>query len=293
MRVVAVQDGDHGTVRINSNSTLTYEVEADYTGDDQFTYTASDGNGGEAQATVAVTVKQVNKPPVATVTSTEFRNSIAMDFVLIPAGSFMMGSNENSEEKPVHRVLITQPFYMGKYEVTQAQWESVMGSNPSNFKGSNLPVEQVSWDDVDTFIRRLNQREGGTRYRLPTEADWEYACRAGTTGDYAGNNLDVMGWYDANAGSKTHPVGRKQPNAFGLYDMHGNVSEWCSDRYDSDYYQQSPGSNPKGSSSGSLRVVRGGSWDFIAGYCRSAYRNGGSPGIRYGSLGFRLVRTAD
>jgi formylglycine-generating enzyme required for sulfatase activity len=159
-------------------------------------------------------------------------NSIGMDFVLIPAGKFMMGSDTgDNDEKPVHEVRISKPFYLGKYEVTQGQWQAVLGNNPSNFKGdANLPVGNVSWEDVQEFIRKLNAKEGGTKYRLPTEAEWEYAARAGTTTAYSyGNDVSQLkeyAWYAENAGGKTHPVGQKEPNAWGLHDKHGNVWEW-------------------------------------------------------------------
>jgi eukaryotic-like serine/threonine-protein kinase len=212
------------------------------------------------------------------------------DFVLIPAGEFLMGEDKNDDEKPVHKVTISRSFEMGKYEVTQAKWEAVMGNNPSNFKGEALPVEQVSWSDAQEFIKKLNAKNDGYTYRLPTEAEWEYACRAGTTGDYAGE-LDKMAWYKNNSDSRTHPVGEKQPNDWGLYDMHGNVWEWCSDWYDSEYYGRSSGVDPKGPSSGSLRVKRGGSWFYDAAYCRSAYRSRSAPVGRFSSYGLRLVRT--
>jgi formylglycine-generating enzyme required for sulfatase activity len=168
-------------------------------------------------------------------------NSIGMAFVWIPAGTFIMGSPDSDpdargNEKPAHRVTISKPFYIGKYPVTQAQWEAVMGENPSRFKGDlNRPVEQVSWDDVQAFIRKINERESTFPCRLPTEAEWEYACRAGTTARYSfGDDERQLGdyaWYDENAGGKTHPVGQRKPNAWGLYDMHGNVWEWMQDRY--------------------------------------------------------------
>jgi formylglycine-generating enzyme required for sulfatase activity len=158
--------------------------------------------------------------------------------VLVPVGSFMMGSTNglDDNEKPVHQVTISQAFYMGKYEVTQGQWQSVMGTNPSAFKdcGGNCPVDNVSWDDVQNFINKLNETNDGFRYRLPTEAEWEYACRAGTTGDYAGN-LSEMAWYSENSGRKTHAVGSKRLNDWGLADMHGNVQEWCQDWYHNSY----------------------------------------------------------
>ncbi len=215
------------------------------------------------------------------------KTAAGIEMVSIPAGEFQMGGDKYAFEKPVHRVVISEPFYMGKYEVTQAQWESVMGNNPSYFKGQDLPVEQVSWNDCQEFIRKLNAQGDGYIYRLPTEAEWEYACRAGTTGDYAGN-LDAMGWYKDNSGSKTHPVGQKQANSWGLYDMHGNVWEWCQD-WEGAYPSKSV-TDPTGPSSGSARVLRGGSWYDTAAACRSAYRFNYWPGDRYYSLGFRLVR---
>jgi formylglycine-generating enzyme required for sulfatase activity len=225
-------------------------------------------------------------------------NSIGMEFVLIPAGSFMMGSPDNykyadSDEKPQHKVTISKSFYLGTYEVTQAQWEAVMGSNPSLFKGRSNPVENVPWEDAQEFIKRLNAKEGHSRYRLPTEAEWEYAARAGSTGVYCfGDDADQLGgyaWYKDNSGKATHPVGQKQSNAWGLYDMHGNVWEWVEDWYDDEYYSRSPGTDPKGPSSGSYRALRGGGCLLRAWYCRSAYRNSPTPGYRHDFIGFRLV----
>ena len=214
--------------------------------------------GGSPQGT-QVAVGVYPQQPAAPKT---VRNSIGMEFVLIPAGTFQMGSNDgDSDEKPVHTVRLSRPFYLGKYEVTQAQWEAVMGNNPSQFKGdSNRPVEQVSWDDVQEFIRRLNTKESGARYRLPTEAEWEYAARAGSTTAYSfGDGVGQLGqyaWYDGNAGNTTHPVGQLQPNAWGLYDMHGNVWEWVQDwQWDAMRVVQSQ--NPAGSQSGSARVRSG------------------------------------
>jgi formylglycine-generating enzyme required for sulfatase activity len=211
-------------------------------------------------------------------------------FVRIAAGEFMMGSTDDEDDqKPVHRVRISRDFEMGKYEVTQAQWEAVMGSNPSYFKGAERPVETVSWNDAQAFISKLNQSDSKYQYRLPTEAEWEYAVRAGSKSD--AGDLDAMAWYFRNSDSKTHPVGQKQANAWGLCDMRGNVWEWVQDWYDSGYYAQSPPVDPRGPSSGSNRVYRGGSWSGLPGYCRSAFRFDGSPVTRYNDLGFRLVRT--
>jgi len=201
-----------------------------------------------------------------------------------------MGStNGSGDDKPVREVKISQPFYMGKYEVTQAQWQAVMGNNPSHFKGDNRPVEQVSWDDVVAFIARLNAQKDGYSYRLPTEAEWEYACRAGTTGDYAGDP-DAMGWYDKNSGDKTHDVGTKLANAFGLFDMHGNVWEWSQDWYH-DSYNGAPTDGSAWLSGGEqkYRVLRGGSWRNGSGFMRSALRHWASTDGRVDGYGFRVV----
>jgi len=219
--------------------------------------------------------------------SLDLGGGVMLDLVLIRPGKFLMGSETAADEKPVHEVTISQQFYLGKYEVTQAQWEAVMGSNPSYIKGASLPVEQVSWEDCQLFIEKLNGKGVGT-FRLPTEAEWEYACRAGTTGDYAGD-LAELAWYNANSESKTHPVGTKKPNPWGLYDMHGNVWEWCQDWYGT--YSQEKQIDPKGAAGGSDRVFRGGSWYSSAYGCRSASRLWFWPSLRSFSLGFRLVRT--
>jgi len=187
-------------------------------------------------------------------------------------------------------------------EVTQGQWKMVMGENPSYFKdcGDDCPVEQVSWDDCQEFITKLNQMEGTTKYRLPTEAEWEYAARAGSETAFANGvitetgcghepNLDQMGWYCGNSGNTTHPVAQKLPNAWGLYDMHGNVWEWCQDWYGS--YPSISVLDPQGPDSGSRRVIRGGSWDFYARYCRSADRDFNWPDDSSSFIGFRLART--
>ena len=217
----------------------------------------------------------------------------AMEFVQVPAGEFLMGSTSEEasyNEQPVTRVRISRGFWLGKYEVTQAEWQAVMGSNPSALDecGPDCPVEQVSWDDVQEFIRRLNAAVGVERYRLPTEAEWEYAARAGTSGDRYGD-LDAIAWNRDNSGFRTHPVGQKAPNAWGLYDMLGNVWEWTQD-----WYGHYPGgfvTDPRGPASGSGRVSRGGGWHLGAMYCRASFRYNGSPGDRLSYLGFRLLRT--
>ncbi|MDO9633977.1 MAG: SUMF1/EgtB/PvdO family nonheme iron enzyme [Paludibacter sp.] len=230
---------------------------------------------------------------------TETVKGVSFEMIAIKGGTFQMGSNDGeSDEKPLHQVTVSD-FMMGKTEVTQALWQAVMGtsaslSNPSNFKGNNLPVEQVSWNDCQEFIKKLNQLTG-KQYRLPTEAEWEYAAGGGATnrtkwaGTNSESNLGEYAWYSSNSGSKTQPVGTKKPNALGLYDMSGNVWEWCSDWYGSDYYRSSPQTNPQGPSSGSYRVGRSGSWFNDANYCRSAFRGSYGPGGRKDDLGFRLV----
>jgi formylglycine-generating enzyme required for sulfatase activity len=166
-------------------------------------------------------------------------NNIGVKFTFIPAGEFWMGSDEYDAEQPIHKVTIKNPFYLGTYPVTQREWKAVMGDYPSYFKGDDLPVKKVSWDDVQEFIRELNEKEGTNKYRLPSEAEWEYACRAGTTTRFSfGDSDSKLGdyaWYDDNSGGKTHPVGQKKPNPGGLYDMHGNVWECVQDTHHGDY----------------------------------------------------------
>ena len=225
------------------------------------------------------------------------KDGISIDMVRVEAGTFTMGAtaemkDPNDDEKPTHRVTLTNDYYIGKYEVTQALWKAVMGNNPSNFKGDNLPVEKVSWDDCQEFISKLNRITGKT-LRLPTEAEWEYAARGGNNSrgyQYSGsNNLSDVAWFRGNSGGKPHAVGTKQPNELGIYDMSGNVDEWCQDWYWYGAYSSSSQVNPTGANSGSYRVCRGGSWGCIARICRSSYRYCGTPVSRYTFLGLRLV----
>jgi formylglycine-generating enzyme required for sulfatase activity len=221
-------------------------------------------------------------------------NSIGMEFTLIPAGEFNMGSEESDDEKPVHKVKIKNPFYLGSYPVTQREWKAVVADNPSYFKGDDLPVEHVSWDDVQEFIKNLNEKEGTENYRLPSEAEWEYAARAGTTTRYSFSDseskLGDYAWYDDNSGDKTHPVGQKKPNSWGLYDVHGNVWEWVQDLWHDSYDGAPTDGSAWESGDGADRVVRGGSWFDYAGRCRSASRDPRVPGFRYYGLGFRILR---
>jgi formylglycine-generating enzyme required for sulfatase activity len=231
---------------------------------------------------------------------------VNLEFAYIPPGEFWMGSPEGElgrydDESPRHRVRLTRDFFMQTTPVTQSQWEAVTRENPSHFKkaGPHAPVEKVSWEDVQKFIETLNSKTDAYRFRLPTEAEWEYACRAGTeTAFYNGpitepsghdSNLDKVGWYTKNSGGKTHSVGQKEPNAWGLYDMHGNVYEWCSDWFDSKYYAKSPADDPQGPESGAGQVVRGGAWSSDARFCRAAYRNVVTPEYRNSRHGFRLL----
>jgi formylglycine-generating enzyme required for sulfatase activity/serine/threonine protein kinase len=243
-------------------------------------------------------------PAVSVEPPKQITNSIGMKLVLIPAGEFMMGSSDDVkeagiDEKPRHRVRITRPFYLGATEVTQSQYRAVTGQSPSHFTGSDdLPVENISWKDAITFCDKLSEQEkgqlGSARYRLPTEAEWEYACRGGSTTRYGfGDDAARLGefaWYEGNSGGKTHRVGETRPNAWNLYDMHGNVWEWCQDWYDKDYYGQSPDADPPGPLQATFRLCRGGCWDFYPQGCRAAYRLRRFQSLHGSYLGFRLAR---
>ncbi len=243
---------------------------------------------------------------------------VTLTMVLVPPGEFLMGSTEEEQsrfleeakaandqsgmdripkEGPQDRVRITRPFYLGKHEVTQAQWQTMMGKNPSRFRGNPAnPVEQVNWDDADTFVVNMNAMASThqLQFSLPTEAQWECACRAGTTTIWHSGNraedLRQYSWFQTSSGGETHPVGQLNPNAFGLFDLHGNVFEWCRDWSARDYYARSPLNDPEGPLRGSDRVRRGGSWARSAARCRSAARgNLRAPGIRYSLVGFRVA----
>jgi formylglycine-generating enzyme required for sulfatase activity len=226
-------------------------------------------------------------------------------FVPIPAGEFVMGSSDgNPDEQPPHRVRITRPFEMGRFEVTQAQWVAVMRDpherpataeaarsvDPSQFRDPAKPVDSVSWDDVQRFLQKLNKRHPEYLYRLPTEAEWEYACRAGQAVS-ADSRLDEIAWYEAISEGRTQPVGRKKPNAWGLYDMLGNVFEWVQDGYAPDYYAASPASDPTGPATSSYKAYRGCAWLSAAKHCRPTYRGFDFPNPGHYSVGFRIVRT--
>ena len=237
---------------------------------------------------------QQQKPAVSTSMPKVSLDDIMRNMVYVEGGTFTMGATAEQKkttksEKPTHSVTLSS-FYIGKYEVTQSLWKAVMGSNPSRFEGDNLPVERVSWNDCQTFLRKLNAMTG-QNFRLPTEAEWEFAARGGNRNrgyQYSGSNvLSDVAWYDDNSGSKTHNVGTKAPNELGIYDMSGNVWEWCQDWY-GDYHGYSQ-TNPTGPSSASGRVNRGGSWYNYARYCRVAVRGSYAPDGRGSDLGLRLA----
>ncbi|MHC6204671.1 formylglycine-generating enzyme family protein [Breznakiellaceae bacterium SP9] len=257
---------------------------------------------------IALMAEPAGKPaePVCTAAAV-----VPANMVLVPAGTFAMGStNGYDREKPVHQVTISKPFYISKYAITQKEWTAVMGSNPSNWKGDNLPVENVSWFEAVEYCNKRSQKEGLTPaysgsgdyitcnfnangYRLPTEAEWEWAAKGGGKDglvyEYAGgNDVNSVGWYYANSGGRTHEVGTKAPNSLGIYDMSGNVWEWCWDWYGG--YSSAAQTDPVGAASGSDRVYRGGSWYFSAAYLRSADRGYGAPTGRGNDVGFRVVR---
>ena len=264
---------------------------------------------GKSNADLQRRINECKNPSAATTNNTNSNASSGSNFtttvngysftmVYVKGGTFTMGctSEQGSdcwdEEKPAHSVTLS-PYYMGQYEVTQGLWKAVMGNNPSYFKGDKLPVENVSWEDAQDFIVKLN-RLTGEKFRLPTEAEWEYAVRGGSKSvgyKYSGTySPDNCAWYDGNSGSTTHVVGTKSANELGIYDMSGNVWEWCQDWFGN--YSSSSQTNPTGSNSGSFRVFRGGSWYFNARDVRVSTRNYRTPGNRSNRLGFRLARSS-
>lgn len=259
--------------------------------------TSEPGNtGGAVPATVSIIEEERDSiGKISTVPSTFTVDGVSFDMMPVAGGTFCMGatksmdSDANDDESPLHDVTLSD-YYIGKTEVTQALWRTVMGTYPSEFRGDNLPVESVSWNDCQEFIRKLNAKTGKD-FRLPTEAEWEYAARGGNRSrgyKYSGSdNIDAIAWYDGSSNSKTHPVATKQANELGIYDMSGNVWEWCSDWYGP--YGSNAQTNPKGAASGLSRVYRGGCWYYSARFCRSTYRYCIAPGFRYDYLGFRLA----
>ncbi|MBQ9126485.1 MAG: SUMF1/EgtB/PvdO family nonheme iron enzyme [Thermoguttaceae bacterium] len=265
------------------------------------TISSSPSSAQTSSPETSSSVAWTGTPTPGTQNSLEIKGA-TYNFRYCPAGTFTMGSPESESGRfsweNQHEVTLTRGFWMLETEVTQALWESVTGENPmvkawgADWKGPKKPVGRVSWEDCQEFIEKLNSlgiAPEGLKFRLPTEAEWEYACRAGTSGPYAGSSLDSMGWYKDNSDGDNHEVGKKAPNAWGLYDMHGNVREWCSDWFDSATYDAASQTDPTGPSSGSYRVLRGGCWDCGAEYCRSAGRDFSDPTYRYFIYGFRLV----
>lgn len=290
----------------------TYSVTVSAEGYESQTRSVTVSVGKTATCSVTLKKKQAQQPavqqptqpvqkPTATATTTSAStqtftaNGVSFKMIRVEGGTFTMGatseqgSDADSDEKPAHQVTLSS-YYIGETEVTQALWEAVMGKNPSGFKGSNLPVEQVSWEDCQVFIRELNAITG-KRFCLPTEAEWEFAARGGNRGNgskYSGSSsVERVAWYTDNSGSKTHDVKTKAANELGIYDMSGNVYEWCQDWYGS--YSVSAQTNPTGASSGSRRVCRGGSWYSNAGSCRVSFRDYYTPDFRDYGLGLRLA----
>ena len=243
----------------------------------------------------ASTADVLGQEPEKTIT-----NPLGMEFVLLPAGSFLMGTDHCDDtrlcpenERPRHKVTFREPFYMGRTEVTQAQWIHMFGENPSESKGDSLPVENVSWDDANSFCKMIGAR-------LPTEAEWEYAARSGSTsryhcgGDDYGSCLKETAWYSDNSKGRTHPPGKKRANKWGLFDMIGNVYEWCSDKYDYKYYRNAPTTNPQGSNlKGAMRVYRGGSGAHYFAAARPSFRSSNFADYTNQWLGFRCAMSVD
>ncbi len=285
---VMVNFADYGVEKVESNRT--YElVVVTYP---QYTITPN-----VTIQSIILQQSMPQKPPTVSdnTISIPVKNGINIDMVRVEAGMFIMGAtpemeNPFDDEKPTHQVTLTNDYYIGKYEVTQALWQAVMGKKPSRFKGDNLPVVSVSWNDCQKFISKLN-RKTGKKFRLPTEAEWEYAARGGKKSrcyQYSGsNNISDVAWYYNNSCSETHIAGSKQANELGIYDMSGNVKEWCQDWFGS--YSSSSQVNPTGANSGSYCVGRGGSWNCVAGSCNPSTRFSFAPDDRYDDLGLRLV----
>jgi formylglycine-generating enzyme required for sulfatase activity len=243
--------------------------------------------------------KASKSPENSEIFETFTSSSTGMELILIPADEFEMGSlseekHRSDYECPMHRVIIKNPYYIGKYPVSQKQWKKIMGKNPSHFKGEDRPVEMVSWNEVQKFVKKLNEKEGTDKYRLPSEAEWEYACRAGSkTKYYFGNEwskLNEYAWYAENSGSHTHPIGQKKPNSWGLYDMHGNVWEWVQDKWHENCLNSPADGSAWEDEGNSYRVSRGGSWFCDSDLCRSTSRFKRDPENHISNLGFRILR---
>lgn len=240
------------------------------------------------------TASEVDKSEVNKTEIIDLGDNVKMEFILISSGSFTMGSGESvgdSDEMPVHKVTISRSFYLGKYEVTQEQWAEIMGNNPSEFKGNKNPVENVSWNDCQIFLKKLSEKVG-KELELPTEAQWEYSSRAGTTTKWSfGDNEESAGdygWIDINSDKETHPIGSKKPNQWGIYDMYGNVQEWCADWY-ANPYSKGDSKDPTGPELGQAKVIRGGGWGAIPDDVRSSCRNCNGVDGKNNGIGLRCV----
>ena len=298
MAEVSLDGNPAGRTPLDLKNIITggHTISISKTGYNTYTQSVIIAEGKTTTLNATLTKQAVATPSAPTTTTTATPN---IEMIFVKGGTFTMGataeqgSDASSNEKPTHSVKLSD-FYIGKYEVTQAQWKAIMGTNPSNWKGDNLPVECVSWDDIQEFITKLNAQTG-KKYRLPTEAEWEYAARGGNQSKgykYSGSNsISNIAWYDANSNKMTHIVGQKSPNELGIYDMSGNVWEWCQDWLGN--YSSSFQTNPIGPSSGSYRVLRGGSWSYVARTCRVSIRGYSKPADRYNRHGFRLALSAD
>lgn len=287
------------TARLNSQVVATHELNID-----ALSISASRPSDPTNSASAEDFIRLQRESAERLALPVQAKNSIGMPFQLIPAGRFQMGSDDSlamsTDESPRHLVHLTSPFFLSTYEVTQGNYRKVMGqSSPSQYREPEHPVTEVTWDEANQFCRRLSDLEK-RRYRLPTEAEWEYACRAGTVTPWSHgvdvDQLEKFAWYGANSQSSSHLVGRRLPNPWGLYDLHGNVAEWCSDLYDSSYYQKSPLQNPTGPSQGtaqSTRISRGGHWESSAASVRSGYRGTNSSSVSSPKVGFRVVLEID
>ena len=290
---VMVTFADYGVEKVESNRT--YELIVSFQQYINVPNVTSQSVAPQQPVDSQSVPQQVSDSSSNTTYSIPVKDGLNIEMVRVEAGTFMMGATPEMKypyenEKPVHQVTLTNNFYIGKYEVTQALWQAVMGDNPSMNKGENLPVELVRWDDCQEFINKLNNMTG-REFRLPTEAEWEYAARGGKNSkgyQYSGSdNVYDVAWYDTNVEEKPHPVGTKAPNELGIYDMAGNVAEWCQDKFGN--YKNSPQTNPTGTQKGKNRVTRGGSWFDIPRYCRSSCRYSYPPNEGRPFVGLRLV----
>lgn len=289
-------ESEEGTVKLkaSSPSNLQISLSKDNTNSTMTTVTEATSSS-IPNSVISNPVPSTNASTKPNSLTIHLKKGIAIELMKVEAGSFTMGATSAKEkpddnEKPAHEVSLSRNYYIGKYEVTQEVWKAVMGSNPSKFKGTNLPVEMVSWKDCLKFIAKLN-RMTGLQFRLPTEAEWEYAARGGNKSkgyQYSGSdNLEEVAWYDENSGKRTHQVGTKKANELGIYDMSGNVMEWCQDWFG--FYVGSLRKDPSGPYTGTFRINRGGCWYSYPWYCRSSSRNKQSPDDSYFNLGLRLA----